>query len=121
MGFHWQKDNQFLAPFAFDANIELHFWLISTAYSPFYIIERNDEIDAVSDTNDATSEPETSNNKEEGNSDNTLKKIALRLKEYLERNNYDNYFLQKTQFEDMTFPDYLTSNSLTYSWPYKQV
>ena len=50
-----------------------------------------------------------------------MEKIALRLKEYIERNNYDNYFLQKTQFEDMTFPDYLTSNSLTYSWPYKQV
>ena len=40
--------------FAFDDNIDLHFLLISTAYSLFYIIEKNDEIDDVSDTNDAT-------------------------------------------------------------------
>ena len=50
------------------------FLLISTAYSPFYIIEKNDEMGDVSDTNDATSEPETSNNKEEGNNDKSLEK-----------------------------------------------
>ena len=87
----------FFTNFAFDGNIELHFWLISIAYNPFYIIERNDEIDDLSDTNDATSEPETSNNKEEGNNDKTLEKSALRLKEYIERiNYYRNYFSHKT-------------------------
>ena len=108
-------------PFAFDGNVDLHFWLISTAYHPFYIIERNDEIDDVSDTNDATSGPETSNNKEEGNNDKNLEKMAIRLKEYIERNSYNNYFLRETQFEGMKFSDYLISNSLTYSWPDKQV
>ena len=55
------------------------FLLISTAYSPFYIIEKNDEIDDVSNTNDAISETETSNNKEEGNNDKSLEKNALRM------------------------------------------
>lgn len=36
-------------------------------------------MDDVSDTNDATSEPETSNNKEEGNNDKSLEKNALRM------------------------------------------
>ena len=65
--------------FAFGDNIDLHFLLISTAYSLFYIIEKNYEIDDVSDTNDATSEPETSNNKEEGNNGKSLEKNALRM------------------------------------------
>ena len=65
--------------------------------NPFYIIERNDEIDDVSETNNATSEPKTSNNKEEGNNDKTLEKSALRLKEYIRRiNYYRNYFSHKT-------------------------
>ena len=86
----------FFTNFAFDGNIDLHFCLISILYNPFYITERNDKIDDISETNNATSEPETSNNKEEHNNDKTLEKSALRLKEYIERNNYHrNYFLHK--------------------------
>ena len=52
--------------FAFDGNIDLHFWLISIACNTFYIKERMlyYEIDDVSDTNNTTSEPETSSNRQ---------------------------------------------------------
>ena len=64
--------------FAFDGNIDLHFWLISIACNTFYIKERilYYEIDDVSDTNNATSEPETSSNQEEGNNDKTGEKCT---------------------------------------------